>query len=49
MNNELEATITAYPDGPYLVRGVYRILDSNGDEIDVGGERLLSAGAVDRA
>ncbi|MFZ2119139.1 MAG: CDGSH iron-sulfur domain-containing protein [Pseudonocardiaceae bacterium] len=24
-----------YPDGPYLVRGVYKIIDENGDEFEV--------------
>jgi CDGSH-type Zn-finger protein len=28
-------TITPYPDGPYLVRGPIRLLDSDGGEIPV--------------
>jgi CDGSH-type Zn-finger protein len=28
-------TITPYPDGPYLVRGPVRLLDSDGAEIPV--------------
>lgn len=35
MSQEPEAVITAYPDGPYLVRGVYRIIDTNGDELEL--------------
>lgn len=27
-------TITAYPDGPYLVRGAFRIVDVDGNEIE---------------
>lgn len=34
MADQPEATITAYPDGPLLVRGAYRILDSNGEPIE---------------
>ncbi|MGH2769054.1 MAG: CDGSH iron-sulfur domain-containing protein, partial [Actinomycetota bacterium] len=30
-----EAMITPYPDGPYLVRGTYRIVDHRGREIEV--------------
>jgi CDGSH-type Zn-finger protein len=30
-----EPTITAYRDGPYLVRGEFRLLDQDGNEIDV--------------
>jgi CDGSH-type Zn-finger protein len=29
------ATITAYQDGPYLVRGPFRLIDQQGGEIDV--------------
>jgi CDGSH-type Zn-finger protein len=32
-----EARITAYRDGPLLVRGPFRLEDQNGDPIDVGG------------
>jgi CDGSH-type Zn-finger protein len=35
MRQEPEAVITAYPDGPYLVRGAYRIVDANGNEIEL--------------
>ncbi len=28
------ATITPYPDGPYLVRGEFRLIDLDGSEID---------------
>jgi CDGSH-type Zn-finger protein len=28
-------TITAYQDGPYLVRGEFRMLDQDGNEIDL--------------
>jgi len=34
MNNET-ATITAYPDGPLLVRGSYRIIDASGNEVEL--------------
>ena len=34
-SNDVETTITAYPDGPYLVRGRFRILDVDGNEIAV--------------
>ena len=30
-----EATITPYRDGPLLVRGPFRLLDQDGNEIDV--------------
>ena len=30
-----EATITPYRDGPLLVRGPFRLLDQNGEEIEV--------------
>ena len=32
-----EARITAYRDGPLLVRGPVRLEDQNGDPIEVGG------------
>jgi CDGSH-type Zn-finger protein len=35
MSSDSEMAITVYPDGPYLVRGEYRILDENGNEIEV--------------
>lgn len=31
-----EPTITLYRDGPYLVRGPFRLTDQEGNEIDVG-------------
>ncbi|MEX2553180.1 MAG: CDGSH iron-sulfur domain-containing protein [Actinomycetota bacterium] len=34
MHNE-SATITAYPDGPLLVRGSYRIIDASGNEVEL--------------
>ncbi|HEV7452630.1 MAG TPA: CDGSH iron-sulfur domain-containing protein [Pseudonocardiaceae bacterium] len=33
MSQEPEVVITVYPDGPYLVRGAYSIVDANGDEV----------------
>ena len=30
-----ESTITPYRDGPYLVRGSFRLLDQDGNEIEV--------------
>ncbi len=30
-----EATITPYRDGPLLVRGPFRLLDQDGNEIEV--------------
>lgn len=35
MRQEPEAIITAYPDGPYLIRGAYRIIDVDGQEIEL--------------
>lgn len=35
MSNEPEVVITAYPDGPYLVRGAYKIVDANGNDIEL--------------
>jgi CDGSH-type Zn-finger protein len=35
MSQESEVVITAYPDGPYLIRGACRIVDANGDEIEL--------------
>jgi CDGSH-type Zn-finger protein len=29
------ATITPYPDGPYLVRGEFAVLDQDGNELPV--------------
>jgi CDGSH-type Zn-finger protein len=31
-----ELTITPYRDGPYLVRGPFKLLDQDGNEIEVG-------------
>ena len=33
---EDEATITPYADGPYIVRGNFRITDQDGNEIEPG-------------
>ena len=30
-----EVVITVYPDGPYLVRGSYRLVDENGNELEL--------------
>ncbi|MFE0186728.1 CDGSH iron-sulfur domain-containing protein [Streptomyces sp. NPDC059008] len=35
MPNLPECVITAYPDGPLLVRGAHRIVDVDGNEIEV--------------
>ncbi len=35
-----EARITAYRDGPLLVRGHYRLEDQNGNPIDTGRETI---------
>jgi CDGSH-type Zn-finger protein len=37
-----EATITPYRDGPLLVRGPFRILDQDGNEIDPGREGTVA-------
>lgn len=34
------ATITPYRDGPYLVRGPFRLLDQDGNEIEVRRETI---------
>ena len=34
-NTEAKITITAYPDGPYLVRGPFTLVDPDGAEIEV--------------
>ena len=48
-----EATITPYRDGPLLVRGPFKLLDQDGNEIDPGREdgravplRQVAAAAV---
>jgi CDGSH-type Zn-finger protein len=35
-----EATITPYRDGPLLVRGPFRLLDQDGNEIESGRETV---------
>ena len=35
-----EATITAYRDGPLLVRGPFRLQDMHGEEIEVARETV---------
>ena len=35
-----EATITPYRDGPLLVRGPFRLLDQDGNEIEPGRETV---------
>lgn len=35
MSPDSEVVITVYPDGPYLIRGAYRIIDENGDEVEL--------------
>ena len=35
-----EATITPYRDGPLLVRGPFRLLDQDGEEIEVDRETV---------
>ncbi|MFE7616994.1 CDGSH iron-sulfur domain-containing protein [Streptomyces sp. NPDC057496] len=30
-----ECVVTAYPDGPYLVRGAHRVVDAEGNEVEV--------------
>ena len=35
-----EATITPYRDGPLLVRGPFKLLDQDGNEIDPGRETV---------
>ncbi len=38
--SERGATITPYRDGPLIVRGDFRLLDQDGDEIDPGRETI---------
>jgi hypothetical protein len=42
-----DATITPYSDGPYIVRGNFRITDQNGNAIETGRRRsrCVTAGA----
>ena len=35
-----EAKISTYEDGPYLVRGSFRLLDAEGDEFSVEKETI---------
>ena len=35
-----ETTITPYRDGPLLVRGSFRLVDQNGEEIERSGEPI---------
>lgn len=35
MPSSRAATITPYPDGPYLVRGDFTVLDQDGNELPV--------------
>ena len=37
---EPTATITPYRDGPLIVRGDFRLVDQNGDEIDPGRQTI---------
>lgn len=38
VNQETETVITPYEDGPYLIRGPFRIVDSEGNEIEARRE-----------
>jgi CDGSH-type Zn-finger protein len=40
---EDETVITPYRDGPLLVRGTFKLVDQNGDEIAVGGRETTTA------
>ncbi|MEV6806326.1 CDGSH iron-sulfur domain-containing protein [Streptomyces sp. NPDC017248] len=35
MREEPDCVITAYPDGPLLVRGAHRVVDADGTETEV--------------
>ena len=35
-----EVTITPYEDGPYLVRGPFRLTDADGNEIEAGRKTI---------
>lgn len=39
---DAEALITPYRDGPLLVRGPFRIVDQDGNEIEVGARRTVA-------
>jgi CDGSH-type Zn-finger protein len=38
--HEAEATITPYRDGPLIVRGSFRLVDQDGNEIDPGRKTI---------
>src|SRR3954464_10446016 len=38
-----EATLPPYRDGPLLVRGPFRLLDQDGNEIELGGRETTTA------
>lgn len=40
MSDDREVTITAYPDGPLLVRGNYRVLNVHGQQIEQSGRTV---------
>ena len=35
MSPDKEATITACPDGPYLIRGSYEVIDTDGQTVEL--------------
>jgi CDGSH-type Zn-finger protein len=37
---DTDTLITAYRDGPLLVRGPFRLVDQNGEEIEIGRETV---------
>jgi len=40
---EPETVITPYRDGPLLVRGPFKLLDQDGNEIELGGRERTTA------
>ena len=38
-----DTVITPYRDGPLLVRGAFRLLDQDGNEIELGGRETTTA------
>jgi len=40
---DTDTVITPYRDGPLLVRGPFRLVDQNGDEIEVSGREGTTA------
>jgi len=40
---EDDTVITPYRDGPLLVRGAFKLLDQNGEEIELGGREKTTA------